>query len=114
MALDEVEKLTTAGGTNMWEGLELGLDAMNKDAAKKDKNTALLLLTDGMPDSNPKGYLNLLREYKEKNRSRVLSILLALDTVSIACYSTISPWKVPARTRSYRTVLWSVPFSSTR
>jgi len=65
-ALDEVEKLVTGGGTNMWEGLELGLDEMVKQAAIKEKNTALLLLTDGMPDSNPQGYLNLLRGYKEK------------------------------------------------
>jgi len=70
-ALDEVEKLVTGGGTNMWEGLELGLDEMVKQAAIKEKNTALLLLTDGMPDSNPQGYLNLLRGYKEKKNVRV-------------------------------------------
>eukprot|EP00746_Dinoflagellata_sp_MGD_P117851 gnl/MRDRNA2_/MRDRNA2_53815_c0_seq1.p1 gnl/MRDRNA2_/MRDRNA2_53815_c0~~gnl/MRDRNA2_/MRDRNA2_53815_c0_seq1.p1 ORF type:complete len:765 (+),score=152.99 gnl/MRDRNA2_/MRDRNA2_53815_c0_seq1:89-2383(+) len=65
-----IEKLQVRGGTNLWAGVEKGLDVAQA-AKASDRLTHVLLLTDGVPTCNPpkgKGTeCEHLREYKENH-----------------------------------------------
>jgi len=60
-----VEDLRTLGSTNLWDGLRLGMDQLK---SKEGSNlSSLLLFTDGLPNVDPpKGYVQMLQEYKDK------------------------------------------------
>ncbi|UJR16403.1 hypothetical protein I4U23_003306 [Adineta vaga] len=66
-SIDQLEKLQTLGTTNLWDGLKTGLDVLANGQRASGSNTALFLLTDGVPsDHPPEGYLPALTAYKEK------------------------------------------------
>jgi len=61
-----IENLKTNGMTNMWQGIKDGLDLFK--TAKKSRNvTALMVLTDGMPNlmCPPQGYVPKLRTFAQ-------------------------------------------------
>jgi len=59
------EKLSPCGGTQLWSGLECGLDVLKNKIGSSGKNASLFLLTDGEPSD--KGHLALLEKYMDKN-----------------------------------------------
>lgn len=68
-SLCETEKLKTQGSTNIWGGLKMGLDLLSRES-KPGRLTALMLLTDGLPNVSPTGgELVALRNYKDQNKS---------------------------------------------
>lgn len=63
----ELEKLSPEDCTNLWDGLVKGLDLLKSDS-KNGRLSALLLLTDGLPNiAPPRGELAMLQKYKEQN-----------------------------------------------
>jgi Mg-chelatase subunit ChlD len=44
--------MRTEGATNLWGGMKLGLD-LSMDNKCKDKNTFIVVLTDGEPNNHP-------------------------------------------------------------
>ena len=70
-ALKSVEGLYPGGGTNIWAGLKSGLDILHQSKNQSagttlHKNSALLLLTDGIPSENPpNGHIAALKDYCE-------------------------------------------------
>lgn len=66
-SIKQVEKLQTAGSTNLWDGLKTGLTILTQGQRASGSNAALFLLTDGEPTDNPQeGYLPALAALKEK------------------------------------------------
>lgn len=62
-----VREMKTEGSTNIWDGLKVGLD-VTKDEICSDRNTFVLLLTDGEPNVNPpEGNVPALENYIKKN-----------------------------------------------
>jgi len=63
-----MEELQADHNTNLWAGLELGLDVLNKGKTA-GRQSVLLLLTDGSPNVNPPhgNHITALKEYKKKN-----------------------------------------------
>jgi len=65
--LKELDKLEPDGQTNLWDGLQNGLDMMRTGSKKlnaSEKNSAVLLFTDGLPNvTPPKGELGMLEKY---------------------------------------------------
>lgn len=60
-----VDLLDPDGSTNIWAGLETGLNVIK--SADVGKNTALLLLTDGQPVVvPPRGHLAMLKRYRDE------------------------------------------------
>eukprot|EP00005_Dracoamoeba_jomungandri_P008445 CAMPEP_0174262642 /NCGR_PEP_ID=MMETSP0439-20130205/14309_1 /TAXON_ID=0 /ORGANISM="Stereomyxa ramosa, Strain Chinc5" /LENGTH=592 /DNA_ID=CAMNT_0015347469 /DNA_START=183 /DNA_END=1961 /DNA_ORIENTATION=+ len=49
-----LKTLSAGGSTNLWAGLEMGLQ-MVKEAARADRNATIMLLTDGQPNVDPPG-----------------------------------------------------------
>ena len=61
-----VESLCVEGRTNLWDGIEKGLNVIR--ASNTNKNSALFVLTDGLPNLSPsRGELHALQRYKEKH-----------------------------------------------
>lgn len=66
--LKQVEVLHTEGSTNLWDGLHKGLEMLRTNS-QPDKLTALMLLTDGLPNiSPPRGEIAMLQKYKDQNK----------------------------------------------
>ncbi len=67
-AVDALNSLEANGGTNLWAGVEKGLDVLRVDtSAVEGRKKYLLLLTDGQPTVDPpKGHLGALQSYLEK------------------------------------------------
>lgn len=64
--LAKLDELQPDGQTNLWDGLQNGLELMrtNKDLKASEKNSAILLFTDGLPNvTPPKGELGMLDKY---------------------------------------------------
>lgn len=51
-ARNVVQKMKTEGATNLWGGMKLGLD-LSMDNKCKDKNTFVVVLSDGEPNNHP-------------------------------------------------------------
>jgi Mg-chelatase subunit ChlD len=66
-ALKSLEGLYPSGGTNIWAGLQAGLDILyNSKNNNLNRNAAVLLLTDGMSSSDPpNGHIGALKGYCE-------------------------------------------------
>ncbi|PRP73578.1 von Willebrand factor type A domain containing protein [Planoprotostelium fungivorum] len=65
----KAHELQTRGGTNIWAGLEAGMNSLNKATAVSGRRLgAVVLLTDGQPTTSPpKGEAEATRAYIEKN-----------------------------------------------
>lgn len=67
-ATEKTMSLQTGGMTNLWDGLKTSLDLLNdRSVENKNRNGAVLLLTDGTPNVDPpRGYVPSLQRYKDK------------------------------------------------
>ncbi|CAF1054349.1 unnamed protein product [Rotaria sordida] len=66
-ALEEVDKLRSGGPTNLWDGLQTGLELLAKQQDSIRSISALFLLTDGCPTKIPEGgHLESLEKLKKK------------------------------------------------
>eukprot|EP00755_Sulcionema_specki_P006961 Sspe_Gene.5406::Locus_1782_Transcript_1_1_Confidence_1.000_Length_2216::g.5406::m.5406 len=84
-ALSKVDELHTLGATNLWAGLEMGMEVLRKD--QRGSNSAVLLLTDGMPNNNPpEGIVQAFRNYID----RAKGLQCAVNTFGFG-YSLDSP-----------------------
>jgi Mg-chelatase subunit ChlD len=62
-AMTALEKLAPYAATNLWGGLQTGMDTL-----KGSKLGSVLLFTDGVPNVEPpRGHLPMLKTYKDKN-----------------------------------------------
>ena len=84
-ANDELDKLIANGGTNIWDGLRLGLE-IAKDVPL-NRNTQIILLTDGEPTDNynpPRGIVPTLKrkmsEFKNPPEISCFGFGYSLDT----------------------------------
>jgi len=65
--LKAVEDLCTEGSTNIWDGLEKGMNTLQKHQ-QPGRQSCVMLLTDGQPNvTPPRGELGMLKLYKDKN-----------------------------------------------
>ncbi len=59
--------IQSSGQTNLWDGLQTGLNILSKDQHSVGSISALFLLTDGCPNVEPAGgHLTALKNFKEK------------------------------------------------
>ncbi|CAF5135170.1 unnamed protein product, partial [Rotaria sp. Silwood1] len=66
-ALTAIEKLSSHGSTNLWDGLQTGLNILSKEQRSIGSISALFLLTDGCPNVEPPGgHLKSLEKLKQK------------------------------------------------
>ncbi|CAF1259532.1 unnamed protein product [Rotaria sp. Silwood1] len=66
-ALTAIEKLSSDGSTNLWDGLQTGLNILSKEQRSIGSISALFLLTDGCPNVEPPGgHLKSLEKLKQK------------------------------------------------
>ena len=66
-ALKETDELQPLSSTNLWGGLEMGLDVMRKES-RKEANGSVFLLTDGLPNViPPRGHIPMLKKYKDNH-----------------------------------------------
>eukprot|EP00992_Anisonema_acinus_P000735 TRINITY_DN10269_c0_g1_i3.p1 TRINITY_DN10269_c0_g1~~TRINITY_DN10269_c0_g1_i3.p1 ORF type:complete len:655 (-),score=153.70 TRINITY_DN10269_c0_g1_i3:125-2035(-) len=69
-----LDGLHHGGGTNLWGGLQGGLDVLQK-GPRASALASLLLLTDGQPTDRPEGgHLGALRAYRDVHRSLACTI----------------------------------------
>ena len=67
MAKKKLDALDPLASTNLWGGLEMGLDVLRTEA-RKDANCSLFLLTDGLPNViPPRGHIPMLKKYKDEH-----------------------------------------------
>ena len=67
MAMKKIENLQALFSTNLWAGLDMGLDVLRSES-RKDANCSLFLLTDGVPTViPPRGHIQMLKRYKDQN-----------------------------------------------
>eukprot|EP01118_Nematostelium_gracile_P010580 TRINITY_DN3664_c0_g1_i1.p1 TRINITY_DN3664_c0_g1~~TRINITY_DN3664_c0_g1_i1.p1 ORF type:complete len:804 (-),score=283.41 TRINITY_DN3664_c0_g1_i1:97-2508(-) len=73
--LAKLDTLTDQDSTNIWGGLETGLEIMRNRSNANERMGSLLLLTDGQPNiSPPRGEVEMLVRYKEKYPETACSI----------------------------------------
>ena len=66
-ALKKIDELEPLNSTNLWGGLETGLDVMREES-RKEANSSVFLLTDGLPNViPPRGHIPMLKKYKDKH-----------------------------------------------
>ena len=88
-----VNNLASGGQTNLWDGLKTGLDLLRDAGADvaSDRTASVLLLTDGLPNmSPPRGEVEMLRRYVDRNLSSNAMAHIALSTFGFG-YSLDSP-----------------------
>ena len=50
--MEVVAKMRTEGATNLWDGMQTGME-LSKDEKCADKNTFVIVLSDGEPNQHP-------------------------------------------------------------
>lgn len=64
-----VEEWRTRGCTNLWHGLEIGMDVFRESRGPSFRTRSLFLLTDGQPNmSPPRGEIDSLKRYLDTHR----------------------------------------------
>ena len=64
-ANEVLDQLVTEGSTNLWDGLQTGLEVIRENY-EFGVNQTVFLFTDGMPNVNPpRGHIPMLKKYKE-------------------------------------------------
>lgn len=73
-ALRLLDTLEADGMTNLWDGLQSGMDILKNRPSSGDprtdnsRNAAVLLLTDGVPNVEPpRGFIPMLKRYRDQN-----------------------------------------------
>ena len=70
-AMQLVSSLWAEGMTNLWDGIEKGLDVL-KNGSGNAGNGAMLLFTDGVSNIEPpRGYIQMLERYRTRNRGQL-------------------------------------------
>lgn len=74
-ALHLLDKLTPGGMTNLWDGLQAGMNILKERSlpggTKYGNNSAVLLLTDGEPNIvPPRGFIPMMKRYAQQNGGR--------------------------------------------
>jgi hypothetical protein len=68
-ALALLDGLQPTDSTNIWDGLQTGLNIINKSSLETKRNSAIFLLTDGQPNMEPpRGHIPTLKKFIESNR----------------------------------------------
>lgn len=68
-AFDLIKKLEPDGMTNLWDGLNKGLNILS-NRQESSRNAAILLLTDGEPNIEPpRGHIPMLKKYRDAHQS---------------------------------------------
>lgn len=79
LVLEKLASVGPEGSTNLWGGLQLGLDQLvSRKVHEKCRNSACLLLTDGQPTpqlSPKEGHLAALKNYRELNGGKYPAII---------------------------------------
>lgn len=88
-----LKNINTAGSTNIWDGVRVGLE-LTKDERCDSKNTFVILLTDGEPNINPpEGILPSLAKFIDSNglvsNLHVFGYGYNLDTVLLTGIATL-------------------------
>eukprot|EP00038_Savillea_parva_P018308 m.23030 g.23030 ORF g.23030 m.23030 type:complete len:874 (-) comp4048_c0_seq1:218-2839(-) len=66
LSYTKLDQLTPQGTTNLWDGLQTGLDVLRHDQVS-GRTQCLMLLTDGVPNVEPpRGHIPMLRRYYAK------------------------------------------------
>lgn len=68
--LQIINKIHTEGSTNIWDGLQLGMNQLKsiQESEVNKRNSSLFLLTDGLPNVEPpRGHINMLNKYFDEN-----------------------------------------------
>jgi len=66
-ALKCIDGLHTEGSTNLWDGLNTGMQVLN-EASGSGRNAGIFLLTDGLPNIvPPRGHIPMLKKYQDEN-----------------------------------------------
>ncbi|KAI6661511.1 Von willebrand factor type A domain protein [Oopsacas minuta] len=66
-AIKKIDDLDPLASTNLWGGLEMGLDVMREES-RKEANRSVFLLTDGLPNViPPRGHIPMLKKYKDNH-----------------------------------------------
>ncbi|EGR28365.1 von willebrand factor type a domain protein [Ichthyophthirius multifiliis] len=70
-----LDTLTPLNSTNLWQGLEYGLDVLNE---KNSQNlNFLMVFTDGVPNINPpRGHLQMLQKYRKDNKEKIENCII--------------------------------------
>jgi len=61
-----VDALHPSGGTNLWAGLETGMELLREKNERSSRFGAVLILTDGQPDYNPEANLRVYKDAKKE------------------------------------------------
>lgn len=65
-AISIIESLHTEGSTNLWDGLQTGMNVL-QDSSESGRSSGIFLLTDGMPNIEPpRGHLPMLKKYMDQ------------------------------------------------
>ena len=66
-ALKKIDELQPLASTNLWGGLEMGMDVIRNET-RKGANSSVFLLTDGLPNViPPRGHIPMLKKYKDNH-----------------------------------------------
>ncbi|KAJ3041140.1 hypothetical protein HDV00_009855 [Rhizophlyctis rosea] len=76
----ELEKMVPLDCTNLWGGLEMGLDVLKAEQANPTapcgRMASVLLFTDGIPNVEPpRGHIPMLQQYKDQNNNVLPGII---------------------------------------
>ncbi|EAR92685.1 von willebrand factor type A (vWA) domain was originally protein (macronuclear) [Tetrahymena thermophila SB210] len=82
-SVDLINQCQPDASTNIWAGIEQGLEQMQNDS-NKNKNQQLIVLTDGQPNVNPpRGILTTLNNFYNKN---IISPKPSINTFGFGYY----------------------------
>jgi Mg-chelatase subunit ChlD len=71
-----LDALQPGGMTNLWDGLHKGLDILTRRTSRKQVNSAIYVLTDGVPSEHPpSGYIPTLQNYRDSNGGKYPGIV---------------------------------------
>ena len=67
-ALCATTRLVSAGTTNLWDGIKLGMESLPEP--DPNRTSTVLVLTDGLPNTHPtKGYIPTLQQFRDTHGS---------------------------------------------
>lgn len=70
-----LDPIDADGKTNLWAGLQKGLDVLNQGYINGGRHSSLILLTDGEPNIfPPSGFASQLQKYKTKHPNFLFSL----------------------------------------
>jgi Mg-chelatase subunit ChlD len=77
-AIETIDKLTPLYSTNLWDGLDKGMNLIKKATNSKkcmNMSNSVFLLTDGVPNCEPpRGHIPMLRKFLDSNPDLTMSV----------------------------------------